>query len=150
MRAWWLHRMLYSPHPLREKLTLFWHNHFAARNAKVQSARFMLGQYELMRQYALGDFSALLREISKDPAMLIWLDGRDSKKGNPNENYGRELMELFSLGIGHYTEKDEREAARSVTGWEIQGHDAGFSAGQHDNRANTVLGQTVPCIDRDI
>src|SRR5258707_6197417 len=97
LAAWWLYRLLHSPHPLQEKLTLFWHNHFATSNAKVQNASFMLGQYELMRKYALGDFGVMLREISKDPAMLVWLDGRDSKKGNPNENYGRELMELFSL-----------------------------------------------------
>src|SRR5207253_2878490 len=107
-----------------EKLTLFWHNHFATSNAKVQNAGFMLGQYNLMRKHALGSFAELLKGMSSDPAMLVWLDGRDSKKGNPNENYGRELMELFSLGIGHYTENDVREAARSFTGWEIKGTEA--------------------------
>jgi uncharacterized protein (DUF1800 family) len=142
MRAWWLTRMLYSPHPLQEKITLFWHNHFATSYAKVQSARFMLGQYELMRRHALGSFAALLREMSRDPAMMIWLDTRASKKGNPNENYARELMELFSLGIGHYTEKDIREAARAFTGWEIQGTGAFFNKNQHDNGDKTVLGQT--------
>jgi uncharacterized protein (DUF1800 family) len=142
LRAWWLHRMLYSPHPLQEKMTLFWHNHFATSNAKVQNARFMLGQYELMRQYALGDFSALLSKISRDPAMLIWLDGRDSKKGNANENYGRELMELFALGIGHYTENDVREAARAFTGWEIKGDASVFNVSRHDDGEKTVLGQT--------
>jgi uncharacterized protein (DUF1800 family) len=142
LRAWWLTRMLYSPHPLQEKTTLFWHNHFATSLAKVQSARFMLGQYELMRRHALGKFGELLREMSTDPAMLIWLDGRDSKKGNPNENYARELMELFSLGIGNYTEKDIREAARAFTGWEIQGTNAVFNSGQHDTGTKTVLGQT--------
>jgi uncharacterized protein (DUF1800 family) len=142
LRAWRLHRMLYSPHPLQEKMTLFWHNHFATSNAKVQNARFMLGQYELMRQYALGDFSALLSKISRDPAMLIWLDGRDSKKGNANENYGRELMELFALGIGHYTENDVREAARAFTGWEIKGDASVFNVSRHDDGEKTVLGQT--------
>jgi uncharacterized protein (DUF1800 family) len=142
LRAWWLHRMLYSPHPLQDKLTLFWHNHFATSNAKVQNARYMLGQYELMRKYALGNFADMLRDMSKDPAMLVWLDGRDSKKGNPNENYGRELMELFSLGIGNYTEKDVREAARSFTGWEIRDDKAVFNADQHDDGEKTVLGQT--------
>src|SRR5262249_17897372 len=87
-------------------------------------------------------FSELLREMSSDPAMLIWLDGRDSKKGNPNENYARELMELFSLGIGHYTEKDIREAARAFTGWEIQGIKIVFNANQHDDSKKKVLGQT--------
>jgi uncharacterized protein (DUF1800 family) len=142
LRAWWLTRMLHSPHPLQEKITLFWHNHFATSYAKVQSARFMHGQYELLRRHALGHFSQLLREMSSDPAMLIWLDGRDSKKGNPNENYGRELMELFSLGIGHYTEKDIREAARAFTGWEINGTIAVFNPNQHDDGKKTVLGQT--------
>ncbi len=142
LRAWWLSRMLHSPHPLQEKITLFWHNHFATSYAKVQSTRFMLGQYELLRRHALGHFSEMLREMSSDPAMLIWLDGRDSKKGNPNENYARELMELFSLGIGHYTEKDIREAARAFTGWEIQGINVVFNPKQHDDSKKTVLGQT--------
>lgn len=142
LRAWWVVRMLNTPHPLQEKLTLFWHNHFATSNKKVQNARFMLGQYELMRRHALGNFAELLREMSRDPAMLIWLDGKDSKKGNPNENYGRELMELFSLGIGHYTEKDIREAARAFTGWELQNNEACFNKAQHDDEEKTVLGRT--------
>jgi uncharacterized protein (DUF1800 family) len=142
LRAWWLTRMLHSPHPLQEKITLFWHNHFATSYAKVQSARFMLGQYELMRRHALGNFAQMLREMSTDAAMMIWLDTRDSKKGNPNENYARELMELFSLGIGHYTEKDIREAARAFTGWEIQGTKVVFNPKQHDDGKKTVLGQT--------
>src|SRR5215831_17359801 len=108
LRAWWLYRILYTPHPLQEKLTLFWHNHFATSNAKVQNAGFMLGQYELLRRHALGSFRSLVQEISKDPAMLVWLDTRGSKKGNPNENYARELMELFTLGVGNYTETDIR------------------------------------------
>ncbi len=142
LRSWWLARMLYTPHPLQEKLTLFWHNHFATSNKKVESARFMLGQYELMRRHALGNFASLLQEMSRDPAMMVWLDTRDSKKGNPNENYARELMELFSLGIGHYTEKDIREAARAFTGWEIQGNQAVFNAKEHDPGTKTVLGRT--------
>jgi uncharacterized protein (DUF1800 family) len=84
-------------------MTLFWHNHFATSNAKVQNARFMLDQYELIRKHALGHFEPLLQGISRDPAMMVWLDTKGSTKGNPNENYARELMELFSLGIGHYT-----------------------------------------------
>jgi uncharacterized protein (DUF1800 family) len=142
MRAWWLTRMLYTPHPLQEKMTLFWHNHFATSNAKVQSTHFMIGQYELMRRHALGNFAALLQEMSRDPAMLIWLDTRDSKKGNPNENYARELMELFSLGIGHYTEIDIRQAARAFTGWEIRNNEAYFNKDEHDDGEKAVLGQT--------
>jgi uncharacterized protein (DUF1800 family) len=151
LRGWWLHRMLYNPHPLREKLTLFWHNHFATSNAKAgMNARFMLGQYELMRRHALGHFGPLLQEMSKDPAMMVWLDTRDSKKGNPNENYARELMELFSLGIGHYTEQDIREAARAFTGWEIQADKAVFNEKQHDSGEKTVLGQTGSWKGEDI
>jgi uncharacterized protein (DUF1800 family) len=141
LRAWWLYRMLYSPHPLREKLTLFWHNHFATSNAKVQNAGYMYTQYRLLHKHALGSFAELLREMSLDPAMLVWLDARDSKKGNPNENYARELMELFSLGIGNYTEKDIREAARAFTGWTLQGNEVVYTAGQHDDGDKSVLGQ---------
>jgi uncharacterized protein (DUF1800 family) len=150
LAPWWLTRMLYSPHPLQEKMTLFWHNHFATSNAKVQNARFMLGQYELLRKHSLGSFAALLREMSYDPAMLVWLDGRGSKKGNPNENYGRELMELFALGIGHYTEKDVREAARAFTGWEVVGAAAVFRNAGHDAGEKTVLGQKGPWKPDDV
>jgi hypothetical protein len=141
LRAWWLARMLNSPHPLQEKLTLFWHNHFATSNAKVQNAGLMLGQYELLRKHALGSFATLLKEMSYDPAMLVWLDGRGSKKGNPNENYAREVMELFSLGVGHFSEKDVREAARAFTGWDVEGTKAVFKKAQHDDGEKTVLGQ---------
>jgi uncharacterized protein (DUF1800 family) len=141
MRAWWLVRMLHSPHPLLEKLTLFWHNHFATSNSKVLNAHFMLEQNALLRKHALGSFAELLQQISQDPAMMIWLDTRDSKKGSPNENYARELMELFSLGIGHYTEKDIREAARAFTGWQVRGQSAVFDSAQHDDGIKTVLGQ---------
>lgn len=142
LRDWWLYRMLYTPHPLREKLTLFWHNHFATSNAKVQNAGFMLGQYQLMYRHALGNFRSLLVEMSRDPAMMKWLDTAGSKKGNPNENYARELMELFSLGIGNYTEPDIREAARAFTGWELKNDYGVFNPAQHDDGEKTVLGQT--------
>jgi uncharacterized protein (DUF1800 family) len=142
LRSWWLTRMLYSPHPLQEKITLFWHNHFATSNTKVQNATAMLRQYDLLRKHGLGSFAELLREMSYDPAMLVWLDGQGSRKGNPNENYARELMELFSLGIGNYTEKDIREAARAFTGWELSGGEPVFRKGQHDDGDKTVLGRT--------
>src|SRR5205807_8705989 len=127
--------------PQREKLTLFRHNHFATSNAKVENAGHMYGQYRLLRKHALGSFARLLQEMSLDPAMMVWLDTRDSKKGNPNENYARELMELFSLGIGHYTEQDIREAARAFTGWSLQGNEIVFSQSQHDSGEKTVLKQ---------
>jgi uncharacterized protein (DUF1800 family) len=142
LAPWWLNRLVRgSPHPLREKMTLFWHNHFATSNAKVRNAGFMLGQFDLLHRHALGNFRELLVEMSKDPAMMVWLDTNLSKKGMPNENYARELMELFSLGIGHYTEDDIREAARAFTGWELRDGKPYFNAGQHDTGAKTVLSQ---------
>ena len=150
--AWWLYRMLYGHHPLREKMTRFWHNHFATSNAKVRSAAFMIRQYELLNRHALGSFRTLLREMSLDPAMMIWLDTESSKKGMPNENYARELMELFSLGIGNYTEKDIREAARAFTGWTVnrRSREVAYNAAQHDDGEKTVLGQTGPWNPDDI
>ena len=147
--ALWLYRMLYSTHPLREKLTLFWHNHFATSNLKVQNAGYMLGQYELMRRHAQGSFRELLVEMSRDPAMMVWHDTIQSTRQQPNENYARELMELFSLGIRNgrrsdqrnYTEQDIREAARAFTGWRIDGGRAAFNAAQHDDTEKNVLGQ---------
>jgi uncharacterized protein (DUF1800 family) len=141
-RAWWLYRMLYTLHPLHEKLTLFWHNHFATSNRKVNNAGYMLGQYRLMYKHALGNFRTLLQEMSKDPAMMVWLDTNQSKKARPNENYARELMELFSLGIGNYTETDIRQAARAFTGWTIQDGKAVFNPKQHDDAEKTVFQKT--------
>src|SRR4051812_16344983 len=158
LRDWWLYRMLYSPHPLREKLTLFWHNHFATSNAKVLSADFMLRQYRLLHKHALGSFAVMLKEMSHDPAMMVWLDAKDSKKGNPNENYARELMELFSLGIGNYTEADIREAARAFTGWTLRGGKVVFTESDHDDGEKKVFGRTGNfkpddvvrlCLDKD-
>ena len=142
LAAWWLYRMLRTPHPLREKLTLFWHNHFATSLAKVQNARAMLGQYRLAYRYALGSFRELLRGMSFDPAMMVWLDTTQNKKGKPNENYARELMELFSLGIGNYTEADIREAAKAFTGYEVKAGAMAFDEAQHDPGPKTVFGKT--------
>jgi hypothetical protein len=140
LRSWWLYCMLHTLHPLREKLTLFWHNHFATSNAKVQNARMMFAQNKLFRENALGKFEPFLLAVSKDPAMLVWLDSNDNIKGKANENYARELMELFSLGVGHYTEKDVREGARAFTGWHANGENFEFNAHFHDNGVKTFLG----------
>ena len=140
--AWWLYRILHDPHPLREKLALFWHNHFTTSIAKVLNARFIKAQYEILYTHALGDFGNLLHGITFDPAMLIWLDAKDSKKGKPNENYARELMELFSLGIGNYTEADIREAAKAFTGHDVKGNAHAFDPKQHDDTEKKVLGKT--------
>ncbi|HZY87197.1 MAG TPA: DUF1800 domain-containing protein, partial [Gemmataceae bacterium] len=142
LRAWWLYCMLHSGHPLREKLTLFWHNHFATSILKVNSTTAMFGQNKLLRQHALGKFGPFLQAMSKDPAMLRWLDSNSNIKGRANENYARELMELFSLGVGNYTEKDIREAARAFTGWGTNGDAYEFNPYFHDTGPKTVLGQT--------
>src|SRR5262245_7126792 len=114
---WWANRMLTTPRPLEEKLTLFWHGHFATGQNKTRDYRMMLRQNELFRAHASGNFRDLLIGILKDPAMLVYLDNGENVKAHPNENFGRELLELFTMGVGHYTEHDVREAARAFTGW---------------------------------
>jgi hypothetical protein len=140
LRAWWLYVMLNSGHPLREKMTLFWHNHFVSSFDKVRSTKLMLQQNKLLRQHALGAFGPFLLDVSKDGAMLMYLDSNSNVKGKPNENYARELMELFSLGVGNYTEKDVKEAARAFTGWHTDGDGFDFSPALHDDGDKTVLG----------
>jgi uncharacterized protein (DUF1800 family) len=142
LKAWWLYRMLYDPDTLREKLTLFWHGHFATSNRKVGSIAQMLGQNELLRRDALGPFGELLTGIVGDPAMLTWLDGAGRNKEKPNENFGREFLELFTLGIGHYAEQDIREAARAFTGWSVDGNKGKFTEKDHDGGTKTFLKKT--------
>ncbi len=142
LRGWWLYCMLQGNHPLREKMTLFWHNHFATGIGKVQNGPLMFRQNCLLREHALGKFGPFLQAISKDGAMLVWLDSNSNVKGRPNENYAREIMELFSLGVGNYTEKDVREAARAFTGWHTDGQGFAFNARAHDTDPKTVLGRT--------
>jgi hypothetical protein len=143
LAAWWLDRILKTKHPVEEKMTLFWHNHFATSNAKVKNARHMLAQYRTLKKHALGSFRDLLHDMTFDPAMMVWLDTVESKKGKPNENYARELMELFSLGIGPYTETDVREAARAFTGYEIVDGKGVFNPRQHDTGTKMVMGGAV-------
>ncbi len=135
----WLYRLIFTPHPLRERMTLFWHNHFATSDAKVQNAGLMLRQNTMLRSQALGDFGAMVAAIGRDPAMLIWLDSTINKKAKPNENYAREIMELFTLGRGHYTEKDVQEAARAFTGWFVVHDEFQEVPRQHDDGVKTVL-----------
>ncbi len=145
IKKWWLYRMSHTPRPLEEKMTLFWHGHFATANYKVDNPRRMWAQNETFRAHALGNFRTLLQAVSRDPAMLVWLDGADNRRGKPNENYGRELLELFTLGVGGgYTENDVKEAARAFTGWQFD-RDANvfkFNPEQHDDGEKTFLGQT--------
>jgi len=118
-QLWWLDRMVRTTRPLHERMTLVWHDWFATSRDGVGPARLMLAQNGLFRRIGLGSFLTLLTEVTKDPAMLVWLSGVDNEKDSPNENYGRELMELFTLGAdrGAYTEQDVREQARALTGW---------------------------------
>ena len=144
LRAWWLYSMIESGHPLREKLTLFWHNHFATSYAKVRSSRLMFEQNLILRKHALGAFRPFLLDMSRDTAMLVWLDSNRNVNGAPNENFAREVMELFSLGVGNYSEKDIQEAARAFTGWhhdpEVVRYE--YNPDLHDSGPKTVFGQT--------
>lgn len=144
LSAWWCYRMLTTPAQLLEKATLFWHGHFATSADKVADAKLMLTQNELLRRHAFGDFGEMLLQVSRDPAMLIYLDSATNRKAHPNENYAREIMELFCLGEGNYTENDIRELARCFTGWEIRREKFRFNAYQHDTGTKTILGQTGP------
>jgi uncharacterized protein (DUF1800 family) len=143
LRQWWLNRMLETPRPLQEKLTLFWHGHFATSVQKVKDAYLMWRQNDVFRRNASGNWLKILTEVSKDPAMLIWLDQAQSRKEHPNENFAREVMELFALGEGHYTEKDITEAARALTGWSYDraGQDFISRPRMHDPGTKTILGQ---------
>jgi uncharacterized protein (DUF1800 family) len=144
LRGWWLKRMAKGPRPFQEKMTLFWHGHFATSYEKVRDAYYMWRQNELFRRLATGNWLELLTEAGKDPAMLVWLDQAQSRKDHPNENFAREVMELFTLGEGHYTEKDITEAARALTGWSLDQELQRFVYRPfiHDNGEKTVLGKT--------
>ncbi|MFE2997906.1 DUF1800 domain-containing protein [Nocardia sp. NPDC059246] len=140
---WWLRRMAAVRAPVREKLTLLWHNHFATSATKVRNAAEMAAQNRALRAGGAGDFAALAYAMLTDPAMLRWLDGVANTAKAPNENLSREFMELFALGHGNgYTETDVREGARALTGWTITGGAAAFDAKRHDPSAKTVLGVT--------
>ncbi|MDH4180780.1 MAG: DUF1800 domain-containing protein, partial [Betaproteobacteria bacterium] len=144
LRAWWLQEMTSTPSPLTERMTLFWHNHFVSSQQKVRFARLMYEQNATLREHALGSFAALLRAAAKDPAMLVYLDGAQNRRGQPNENFAREVMELFTLGEGRYTEQDVKEAARAFTGWSVDRDTGGyvFRRGMHDPSVKTVLGRS--------
>ena len=122
-QSYWLYRMINSPRPLEEKIALFWHGLFATAYGKLNHAKAVVNQTDTFRRHGLGTFRNLLSELSRDPAMIFWLDNKDNHKNAPNENYGRELLELFSMGIGTYSEADVKAAARAFTGWTIANQD---------------------------
>ncbi len=144
LRNWWLEEMLETPSPLTERMTLFWHNHFVSGQEKVKSPVLMYRQNVLLRRHALGNFGKLLHEIARDPAMVIYLDNAQNRKAQPNENFAREVMELFTLGEGNYSERDIKEAARAFTGWSVEPDDGTFRFRrfQHDTGSKTVLGKS--------
>lgn len=141
LKAWWLFRMLFTTDPLTEKLTLLWHNHFATSNQKLEDLSLMRQQNDLFRSLARAPFGKLLTAVLHDPAMLLWLDAPSNHKGHPNENLARELMELFTLGIGHYNETDVKEAARALTGWTVIDDQFSFRVAHHDPGQKTILNQ---------
>ena len=151
LKTWWMQEMIESPAPLQERMTLFWHNHFATSQQKVIRSQAMWNQHQVLRANALGSFATLLHAVAKDPAMLVYLDGANSRREAPNENFAREVMELFTLGEardlgegGSYSEQDIREAARAFTGWSIErdSFTFRFRPAFHDGAPKTVLGRT--------
>ncbi len=144
LRGWWIGEMLDTPSPLTEKMTLFWHNHFVSAQQKVKLALLMYRQNVTLRENALGHFGDLLHAIARDPAMVIYLDNAQNRRGTPNENFAREVMELFTLGEGHYGEQDIKEAARAFTGWSLDRETGRFMFRPfiHDYGSKTVLGCT--------
>ena len=141
---WWLARMIETRYPAREKLALFWHGYFTTSADPVFLPAFLLRQNRLFRKQGGGRFGDLLPEVARDPAMLVYLDGHRNRKEHPNENFARELLELFTLGVGNYSESDVREAARAFTGWGINWLTRGFkfTARHHDDGPKTFLGET--------
>jgi uncharacterized protein (DUF1800 family) len=145
LRYWWLRRMALGPRPFQEKMTLFWHGHFATSFDKVRSPYFLWLQNDTLRQNATGNFLQLLTAVAEDPAMLDYLDGERSSRNKPNENFGREVMELFTLGEGHYTEQDVQQIAKAFTGWGLAKDRLRYEyhPGNHDPGPKTIFGQTA-------
>lgn len=142
LTTWWLKQMLTEGTSMREKMVLFWHNHFVSDREKVNYPQHMYQQNALFRNHAFGDFRQFTKDVTINPAMLIYLDGRQNNKNAPNENYGRELMELFTLGIGNYTETDVKQAALALTGWSVSGLNSVFNKNNFADKNKTFLGKT--------
>ncbi|GMU82330.1 MAG: hypothetical protein AMXMBFR47_22010 [Planctomycetota bacterium] len=149
-RAWWIERMLTSPRPFEEKMTLFWHGRFTSGVREVRNPVFMKEQNDLFRKNGLGNFKDLVLAVSRDRAMLVYLDGNRNNKSKPNENYARELMELFTLGVGNYSEADIKEAARAFTGWQFDEDGFVFRGRNHDYGPKKFLGKTGKFNGEDI
>lgn len=141
-RDFWMREMAQGADPVREKLALFWHGFFTSSQREVRNADAMVGQIELLRRDGMTSYARLLHAIARDPAMLIYLNNDKNRKQHPNENFAREVLELFSLGPGHYTEEDIKEAARAFTGWVAKGGEATFVKARHDRGEKTFLGRS--------
>ena len=150
LKAWWVHRMMCGPDSLGERLTLLWHDHFATSNHKVNDLSAMRRQNQLFRELARAPFGELLDAAVRDPATLVWLDAPANRKGHPNENLARELMELFSVGIGNYTEADVKEAARALTGWTVVDGAFREAGDEHDPGEKTIFGRKAPWTGSDL
>ncbi len=150
LKAWWVYRMLAGPDPLGERLALLWHDHFATSNVKVKNLAAMRQQNDLLRRHGRGPFGVLLGAVVRDPALLIWLDASSNRKAHPNENLARELMELFTLGIGAYSESDVKEAARALTGWRIEDETFCEIARLHDDGTKIIMGHRGKLTARDL
>src|SRR5689334_10412148 len=144
LQYWWLLTMVRTKQPLQEKMTLFWHNHFTTAYSKVKHETWLMQQNQLYRDFALGNFKDFVKAVSRNPAMIDYLDGQSNRKGKPNENYARELMELFTIGIGNYTEQDVRESARAFTGYRIDftTQQFRFAPFQQDHGTKKFMGRT--------
>jgi uncharacterized protein (DUF1800 family) len=141
LKAWWIWRMLHTPDPLGERLTLLWHNHFATSNRKVDDLAAMRQQNETFRRLARAPFGELLNAAIRDPALLAWLDAPANRKGHPNENLARELLELFTVGIGNHGESDVQDAARALTGWSVSQGQFREVAATHDAGVKCLFGK---------
>ena len=150
LRAWWLRRMLETPFPLLEKMTLFWHGHFAIGNSRVKSSRLMRKHVALLRKHALGGFQPLLLAVTRDPATLLGLDCQANRKAQPNENYARGLLETFALGPGNFSETDVSEVARACTGWFVFRNESRFIDREHDHGSKKVLGHEGRFTEEDV
>jgi len=144
LKAWWLYRMVTTSDPLEERLALMWHNHFATSNRKVKNLPLMRQQNELFRSLGRGQFGDLLSAVVKHPAMMLWLDADSNQKGKANENLARELLELFTLGVGEYSESDVKQTAQALTGWAVINDRFENRKTRHDDSELTILGKTQP------
>ncbi len=152
LRYWWIRRMALGPRPFQEKMTLFWHGHFATSYEKVRNPYFLWLQNDTFRQNAISPFNQLLIAVSEDPAMLRYLDGANSYKRKPNENFAREVLELFTMGEGHYTELDIQQSAKAYTGWGLDSEQLRFkySPNNHNTDEKTVFGKTGNFTGEDV